>query len=205
MIGAIIQARMGSTRLPGKVMMDICGKPLLWHVIDNAKRSVDTVIVATPDDNIARYAREEGVLSFIGDEHDVLDRYHQTALYYQLDHIIRITSDNPMVDPEMVRKLIKFYFDGGYDWASNCRLEVTYPVGNDAEIFSIYALEEAWLETIELRENVTSYIYNHPEIFKLGVMKNEIDQSHLRWTVDTIEDLKNIRKIIQSRRELCRT
>lgn len=204
-IGAIIQARMGSTRLPRKVMMDICGKPLLWHVIDNAKRSVKTVIVATPDKMLADYAKTQGVLSFIGSENDVLDRYFQAAVYYKLGYIIRITSDNPMVDPDMVRKLIKFYFKGNYDWAANCRLKVTYPVGNDAEIFSFKVLERAWAESMNNweAEAVTPYIYNHPELFKLGVMENEKDESHLSWTVDTMEDLENVRKIMGGK--LCRT
>jgi len=194
-LGIVIQARLKSTRLPAKVMMDIAGKPLLGHVINNAQEVMDTVIVATPDKSLADYAIKQGVLSFIGSEDDVLDRYYQAASHYRLDHVIRITADNPMISPEMVRKLVKFYFEGDYDWAANCRLKITYPVGNDAEIFSFQALEKAWRETTELREYVTVYIYTHPELFKLGIMENTVDQSHLSWTVDTMEDLVNIRNM----------
>jgi len=196
-IGIIIQARMGSKRLPGKSMMDINGKPLLGHVIDNAREVLDEVIVATPDEVLADYAMSKGVRAFIGSEDDVLDRYYWAALCYGIDPIIRITADNPMVDPQMVWKLIKFYEEGDYDWASNCRLKVTYPVGNDAEIFSMRALVEARHSTVDSydRESVTSFMYNHPELFKLGIMENDIDHSYLRWTVDTLEDLENVRLI----------
>jgi len=200
-LGVIIQARMGSKRLPGKVMMDICGRPLLWHVIRNARKAVENVIVATPDKSIAQYAEEQGVRSFIGSEEDVLDRYYQCAVRYDVDPIIRITADNPLVDTEMVKSLIDFWHKGHYDWAANCRLKVTYPIGNDAEVFSFKSLERAWCETTDPQDNdcVTSYIYHHPEMFKLGVMTSPENLSHLRWTVDTQEDLDHVRCIFEKR------
>lgn len=192
MLGAIIQARLGSKRLPGKNMIDIAGRPMLGHVIDKAK-VFDTVIVATPDEEIAKYARDQGVTSFIGSENDVLDRYYQAAIAFGLQHIVRLTADNPLVRPETIEKVVWFYMLNTYDWVGNCRLKTTYPIGDDVEVFTFGALEKAWREDTKDREHVTPYIYNHPELFHLGIIENEIDESHIRWTVDTKEDLEFVR------------
>ena len=193
-LAVIIQARMTSRRLPGKSLMRIGGRPLLGHVIDNAKLVVDNVIVATPDKMLARYALSQGVEAYIGDEEDVLDRYYKTAEEFMVDDIVRITADNPLVRSETIRKVVSVYLEG-YDWVGNCRLKTTYPIGDDVEVFSFEALKKAWQETTLPydRENVTSYIYNHPELFELGVVENDKDLSHLRWTVDTMEDLERVR------------
>lgn len=195
---AIVQARMGSKRLPKKSLMDIGGKPLVWHTLDSARKAVGRALLATPDTVLAEYARSQGYPAFIGSEDNVLDRYYQAAKSVGAEHIIRMTADNPMIDPLMVQKLIRFYEDGGYDWAANCRLKVTYPVGNDAEVFSFKVLERAWeAETTPAEQDcVTGYIYAHPELFSLGVMENNKDESHLRWTVDTAEDLENVRRLM---------
>ena len=203
MIAAIIQARMGSTRLPGKTMVDICGKPLLAHVVERVSSVVDVIVATTPNSpEIISYCESKGIPYYVGSEVDVLDRYYQTAKKYKLDTLIRVTSDNPLIEPEMIRDLVRFYEQGGYDWAANCRLKVTYQVGNDAEIFSYKALEKAWYladDTYD-REHVTPFIYQHPELFKLGVLENDVDLSHIKWTVDTLEDLERVRRIYEGLR-----
>jgi len=200
---AIIQARMDATRLPGKVLLDICGKPMLAHVVDSVSEVLDVVIATTENSpEIIDYCKAHELLYYVGSEYDVLDRYYETAIQYRTDVIVRVTGDNPLIEPDMLRKLVRFYEDGDYDWAANCRLKTTFQIGNDAEIMSFKALETAWLNAIEPydREHVTSFIYNHPDIFKLGVLENDTNQSHLRWTVDTEEDLNRIRTYKESGR-----
>lgn len=199
-IAAIIQARMGSTRLPGKSMALISGKPMLYHIIERVGMVLGDIYIATTPDSseIRSFAKRWGIPCFLERvKGDVLDRFYQCAKEYAIENIVRITGDNPLIDPEMLRNLIDFYWKGGYDWAANCRLKVTYPVGNDAEIFSFKTLEKAWESSLDSweRECVTAYIYNHPELFKLGVMENKENLAHLRWTVDTAEDLERVRQI----------
>lgn len=197
-IAAIIQARLGSKRLPGKCMMDIAGIPLLGHVINGARLAVENVIVATPDKEIVDFAIKQGVLGFIGSEDDVLDRYYKAAKAYEVQHIIRLTSDNPLVDPDVIQKVLDFYWSDNFDYVSNNHPR-TYPIGLDVEIFTFEALERTWREAKDKyeREHVTPYIYNHPELFKLGNVKSDKDLSHLRWTVDTLEDLEHVRELCE--------
>lgn len=194
----IIQARLNSTRLPGKVLMDINGQRLIDRVIDNAREAIGHVIVATPDQEIADIAEEHNVLSFIGSEYDVLDRYYQAAKHFAVENLIRITADNPYIPPALINKLIEYHRRFRHlDWVSNCRLKTTYPIGVDAELVRFEALEIAWQEAIEAydRESVTSYIYNHAEKFKLSVLENDIDLSFIRLTVDTLQDLERVRML----------
>ena len=202
-VAAIIQARMGSTRLPGKVMLDICGKPLLAHVVDSVSSVVDVIVATTGSSpEVIEFCSNNNIPCYVGSEMDVLDRYYQAAKAYNLDVVIRVTSDNPLIDPEMIRDLVKFYEQGDYDWAANCRLKTTYQIGNDAEIFSFKTLEKAWdlADDPYDREHVTPFIYQHPEMFKLGVLENDIDLSHIRWTVDTEEDLGRVKGIYEGLR-----
>lgn len=189
-VGAIIQARLESVRLPRKSLTPIIDKPILWHVIHRTKVAIPNVIVATPNQEIADYAIKQEVKTFIGDENDVLDRYYQAAKKYGVRNIVRITADNPLVDPDIILQLLEFYTKGKFDYVSN-NLKRTYPLGLDVEIFSFKALEKAWGEGVTPleREHVTPYIRNHPELFKLGNMENDADLSNLRWTVDYAEDL----------------
>lgn len=203
---AIIQARMGATRLPGKVLREILGKPILWHVIERIKRCklIDQVIIATTNIDgerpILELAKRMGIASYSGSEDDVLDRYYQAAKRYQADIIVRITSDCPLVDPQVTDKVVKFFLDNkpGFNYVSNT-LNPTYPDGLDTEVFSFATMEKAWKEAKlkSEREHVTAYIVKHPEIFKLGNVENEEDLSHMRWTVDEERDFEFVKKVYE--------
>jgi spore coat polysaccharide biosynthesis protein SpsF len=199
---AIIQARMGSTRLPGKVLAEIEGRPMLWHVLQRtqAADSLDEVVVATTtepaDDLIVSLCRESGTVCFRGSEKDVLDRYYQAARLHRAPVIVRITSDCPLIDPEIVDKTVRQFMVEQPDYASNCLVR-TYPRGLDTEVFTFRALEVAWNEAGQSyeRAHVTPYLYQNPERFKvLSVMGNK-DYSFYRWTVDTPEDFEFVRAV----------
>ena len=199
---ALIQARMTSSRLPGKVLQDVAGKPMLLRVVDRAQqvKSIDLVAVITSthesDDAIERCCIENSVSCFRGNLDDVLDRYYQASRHFQADNIIRITADCPLLDPIIVDKVVKAFNGGAYDYVSNT-IECTYPDGLDTEVFRFAVLEKAWREAClkSEREHVTAYIYKHPEFFQLGVVKNIKDLSTLRWTVDTPSDLEFVRTV----------
>lgn len=200
----IIQARTKSTRLPGKVLKNIVGKSMLAHVIERVEniRLVDEIVIATTvkeeDRVILRLANDCGVKSFSGSEEDVLDRYYQAAKRYQADVIVRITSDCPLIDPEVVDKAIAFYlkYKGTVDYVSNS-LRRSYPRGLDTEVFSFEVLERTWQKAKEphQREHVTPYIYKHPETFRLANVENSEDRSYMRWTVDEEKDLEFVKEV----------
>jgi spore coat polysaccharide biosynthesis protein SpsF len=196
---------MTSTRLPGKVMKNVLGKPLLGYLIERLERSkrVDRVVVATTtnseDDVIATMASQKGFLVFRGSEHNVLDRFYMAATASQADHILRITADCPLIDPDLVDELIEFYFRGGFDYATNCD-PPTLPDGLDAEVFSFEALRTAHRAAVlpsEL-EHVTPYLRKHSEWFSIGRWKYAEDLSQLRWTVDEPEDFLLIGHILKA-------
>ncbi|HHV53121.1 MAG TPA: NTP transferase domain-containing protein [Synergistaceae bacterium] len=202
---AIIQARMGSTRLPGKALKDICGKSMLERVVERVKKTktIDGLIIATTvreeDDQIVAECEKIGVPVFRGDPEDLLDRYYQCAKRYGVQNVIRITSDCPLIEPEVIDLVVGKFFEVKPDYASNTLPPRTYPRGLDVEIFSFDALELAWREDKDpaWREHVTPYIYRHPEKFKLHAVTNDVDYSYMRWTVDTPEDLVLVRKIYE--------
>ena len=205
---AIIQARMGSTRLPGKVMMEIVGKPMLWHIINRVKKAklIDKIVVATTineeDKKIVDLARAKEIECFAGSTEDVLDRYYQVAKKNKGDIIVRITSDNPLTDPEIIDEIIKFYLEreDDLDYASNT-IDPTFPKGLNVEVFSFDALEQAWKEANKKseREHVTPYIWKHHDKFKIANIKKEGENlSHLRWTVDYENDLKFVREVYRN-------
>ena len=199
---AIIQARMGSTRLPGKVLMQICGDSMLKWVVGRARRAtlLDEVVVATTDspadDAIVAECEAMGVSVFRGSEDDVLDRYRNAAEAFGVDTVVRITSDCPLIDPEVIDDVVAAFINGPADYACNT-LQRCYPRGLDVEVFSRAALEEAWLRADRPHEraHVTPYIRGNPEQFKLLSVPCEGDHSDLRWTVDTTEDLEVVRAI----------
>ena len=207
-IVAIIQARMGSSRLPGKVLKDLCGQPMLGWVVGRttSAKLVNQIIVATTtdvrDDAIVQFCQTNTITCFRGSPNDVLDRYYQAAKYFQADIIVRITADCPLIDPELIDKTIKAFLDSNVDFAAN-RLPPpfmrTYPIGLDVEVVSFYALERAWKEATELheREHVMPYFYEVSGRFKIITLDHEKDLSALRWTVDTTEDLEFIRQILK--------
>ena len=205
---AIIQARMGSTRLPGKVLLDIEGESMLTRVMSRLGRSnlLDKLVVATTalsrDDELADYCETQNWFFHRGDEDDVLDRYYQTAVAHQADIIVRITSDCPLIDPDVVDDLVRQFLahQPDVDYMSNFEPERTYPRGLDAEILTFSALERAWQEDKNpaWREHVTPYIYRNRDQFEVKGYVNNVDYSTKRWTVDTPEDLTFVRQIYAS-------
>lgn len=203
-IVCIVQARTGSTRLPGKVLKKICGKTVLEHVIDRLKKvkNIDEIVIATTtlerDNIIIEEAKRLNVSYFRGSEEDVLSRYYYAAKENNADIIVRVTSDCPLIDSEVTEKIIQYYLDNNtkYDYVSNT-IDRTYPRGLDTEVFSFKALEKAFnkAESLRDKEHVTPYIWDNSSIFRLAQYKNEIDYSDLRWTLDTIEDFQLISSI----------
>lgn len=202
-IAAIIQARMGSRRLYGKVSEYIEGKPMLWHIIDRVRRSklIRGIVISTTtkevDKEIIEIAKYSAAYSYAGSEDDVLDRYYQTAKEFKVDPIVRITADCPLIDPRVMDKLIQRYSKGDCDYVSNTTLNGNYPDGTDVEVFSFEALETAWKEAklSSEREHVTPYIQNNPSKFRLARVESDINLSHHRWSVDEKEDLEFVRKV----------
>jgi len=199
---AIVQARMGSSRLPGKVMVDIAGKPMLFHVITRVRRAkkIHLTAVATStnpsDDPIVNYCREEGIPCFRGSEEDVLDRFYQAAKYFQADVIVRLTADCPLHDPEVIDSTVKALLEGDADFVSG-GMKTTFPDGLDAAAFPMSVLERTWCDAKlkSDREHVTSYTHHHPEIFRMKTILCHDDLSYLRWTVDEPRDLEYVRAI----------
>jgi spore coat polysaccharide biosynthesis protein SpsF len=200
---AIIQARTGSSRLPRKVLLPLLGAPMLTRVVRRVTRAsrVDATIVATTtassDDAIVALAEREGWLVARGSETDLLDRYVQVARAQAATTVIRITSDCPVIDPELVDDVVAALADGSFDYASNSLEPRTYPRGLDVEAMTMAALEQAWREDDDpgSREHATPYIYRHRELFRLGRVASPVDLSGHRWTVDTPEDYELIRRI----------
>jgi len=188
---------MGSTRLPGKVLREILGKPMLWYLIERLKRAslVDKVVIATSinpkDDVIEKFTIANKIEYYRGSENDLADRLFQTAVKFNADAIVRVTGDCPLVDPVVVDKVVKCYLnmEGHADYVSNA-LRRTYPHGLDTEVISYKALEKVWQEVQDpfWRGWWTMYIVEHPSLFRLKNVENETDLSGLRWTVDYEED-----------------
>ena len=206
MIGCIIQARLGSTRLPKKVLMPINNfDSVLSFGIKQIKNSnlIDHLVVATTelkeDDELVNYVKKINVPIFRGSTNDVLDRYYQCAKKFSFSIIIRITSDCPLIDPTIVDEIISNFINNknSFDYASNVHPQRTFPHGPDIEIFTFEALQTAWKEAKKSseREHVTPYIYNNQK-FKLFNHTSKNDLSNFRWTVDYLEDLELVRQII---------
>jgi spore coat polysaccharide biosynthesis protein SpsF (cytidylyltransferase family) len=199
----IIQARMGSTRLPGKVLMKINGITLLESLLEqiNHCKSIDEKIVATTtreeDDEISTKCLNAGVEIFRGNPFDVLDRYYQCAQAYSGTNIVRLTADNPFIDPNIIDNVVTIFQENSFDYVNNCEIR-TFPHGTEVEVFSFSALEKAWKNAKNPydREHVTPFLRNK-KIFKTMCIKSKEDLSNFRWTVDTIEDLNFIRKLYQ--------
>ncbi|MFI5254872.1 MAG: cytidylyltransferase domain-containing protein [Candidatus Limnocylindrales bacterium] len=202
---AIIQARTGSTRLPGKVMLPLLGEPLLSHVFRRTSRAerVQATVIATTtasgDDVIADLATHEGWPLVRGSEMDLLARYLQAARAHQADLVVRITSDCPLIDPELIDEVVAAVGEG-IDYASNSLEPRTYPRGLDVEAIRRRALEEADRADRDpaSREHATPFIYRHPERFRLRRVAAPSDLSAHRWTVDTSEDYELVRRIYEA-------
>ena len=201
---AIVQARMGSTRLPGKVMADLGGVPMINFLLERLShaRSLNSIVVATTDapsdDILARHLEAAGIAVFRGSVDDVLDRFYQAARTARADTVVRITGDCPLVDPDLVDEVIEAYRAGDADYVSNVS-PPTYPDGLDTEVFSFAALERAWHETNSKydREHATPYLRNSGKFRTLNI-SHKLDLSAERWTVDEASDLKVVRAIIET-------
>jgi spore coat polysaccharide biosynthesis protein SpsF len=201
-IVAIIQARMGSSRLPRKVLKDLSGATVLDRVLNRLGRSrlIQESLVATtvePADNaIVEHCERTGRKVFRGSEQDVLDRYYRAAKHLDADVVVRITSDCPVIDPQVTDATVHAFLDRHADYASNVRVR-TYPRGLDTEVMTVQALERAWRESTKpyQREHVTPYLYENPGEFKLHGIENDVDCSQHRWTLDTPEDLQLLQTI----------
>jgi spore coat polysaccharide biosynthesis protein SpsF len=184
-------------------MRSIMGKPMLWHIVQRIRYStfINDIVIATTvhsrDDEVALFSKKNNVAVFRGSEEDVLDRYYRCAQCYSFKDIVRITADDAFKDPVVIDKVIRMYMQNNVDYASNT-INPTFPLGLDVEVFSFSALTKAWKQARNAfeREHVTPYIWMNPDIFKIiNVTYNEKNLSHLRWTVDTKEDLHFARKI----------
>lgn len=197
---------MGSTRLPGKVLARVVGKPLLWHIVTRLRRSngLDGLILATStlpqDDVLERFAADLDLSCFRGSESDVLSRYYLAATQWGADVIVRVTGDCPLIDPQIVDRVIDVHRGSGADYTSNTLVR-TYPRGLDTEVLTYAALATAYRAAKEdyEREHVTPYIRQHTELFQLQSVEAEgkLIRPELRLTVDTEEDLRLIRSIYE--------
>lgn len=203
---AIIQARMGSTRLPGKVLKKILGKPMLELQLERIKKAklIDRIVVATTtklqDDPIVLLTKKLKVAVYRGSEVNVLDRYYQAAHKYQADIVVRLTGDCPLIDPTLIDQAINVLKTGDYDYVSNVHIR-SFPRGMDVEVFNFPTLRKSWhrAKTTYDREHATAYIYSHPRHFRLKVIlaPQNLRRPDLRLTVDEPDDLKLIRQIYQ--------
>ncbi|MBN1793543.1 MAG: aminotransferase class III-fold pyridoxal phosphate-dependent enzyme [Candidatus Omnitrophica bacterium] len=200
---AIIQARMGSSRLPNKVLMEIEKKPMLWHIVQrvSSAKLLDDVVIATSrsqrDRPLEKFARENKFKLFKGAENNCLDRYYKAAKASKADAIVRITGDCPLICPEVIDKVLSEYSKGKHDYVANT-LFYTYPDGCDVEVFSFKALEKAWKECKDRvgKEHVTPYLRNS-SMFKLKNVESEtpVDPKDYKWSVDRLEDLNLVREV----------
>ncbi len=201
-IVAIIQARVGSKRLPFKMLRDIEGQTMLERVADRVKEAetLDGVVVATTvsesDNAIAKLCEEHSWYCFRGSEDDVLDRFYQTALFYKADIVVRITGDCPLIDSQLIDKIVNEFLSlyPNIDYASNL-LPRTYPRGLDVEVISVSALRREWESSVKWREHVTLNLHRNPEKYRIVNVSNGRDYSYMRWCVDIVEDLGFVRKV----------
>lgn len=201
---AVVQARLGSTRLPGKTLADIAGKPMLAWVVERTRAipGLGDIVLATTDkpgdDRLVDFAREARLPYVRGSESDVLDRFHMTLAAYPADVVVRVTPDCPLLDPEVSGRVLAEFrrLQSRVDYVSNIH-PPTYPDGLDTEVFSREALETAWKDArlASDREHVTPFIWRQAERFRLANVANSRDLSAQRWTVDTARDLEFVRAV----------
>ncbi|MBD3257708.1 NTP transferase domain-containing protein [candidate division GN15 bacterium] len=201
----IVQARMTSSRLPGKVLKEVLGKPLLAYQLERllSSRKADDIVLATTvnltDQPLVDFCRSRGISFYRGSEQDVLARYYEAACGHDADVIVRVTSDCPLIDPRVVDRVIADYREGGADYVANI-IERSYPRGMDCEVFSFEALAAAYREAAERpeREHVTPFIHRQPARFRLRNVAYSEDQSRHRWTVDTLDDFELMRCMLEA-------
>ena len=213
MIPVIIQARMGSSRLPGKVMKEIRNKSLLFYMINQIKscKNVSKIIIATTnleeDKKIVSFAKSQNVDVFCGDSKDVLDRFYQCGKEYESKSFVRLSGDSPFIDPNILDECIHKFEQNNFDYLSNTIKKINtkwkegnngYPTGMAVEVFNFEPLRKTWEEATEPtdREHVTEYIFHNPKLFKLSGIENNENLSNLRLVVDYFEDYVLASKII---------
>jgi spore coat polysaccharide biosynthesis protein SpsF len=208
-IGCIIQARMGSTRLPGKIMKKLDREnTVLDYVINQIKKSkkIEKIVIATTDlnedDIIEKFCNDKKIDCFRGSVDDVLDRHYQCAKKYSFDSIVRTTSDNPIVDPEIIDLCINTYEEGEFDMVTTCNKR-SYPYGISVEVFSFKALEKSWNESklLSEREHVVLYIQNEKNDFKIYNLINPKDLTYINCTVDNELDFNLLEKVVSEIKE----
>ncbi len=203
----IIQARLGSKRLPKKVMLDLVGKPVLWHIYNRLKQcsTLNEIVISTGDyktnNEICDFASTNNIQLFIGSENDLIDRLYNTALTHNADAIVRITADCPLVDPKIVDMLVTKFLENNqqYDIVTNCEIR-TFPHGLDIEVISTKTLKKLWeeIKESELREWFPFYIQKNHAEFKIFNIININNQSKLRWTLDYPEDYEFLKHIYEN-------
>ncbi len=203
----IVQARMNSTRLPGKVLKTVLNKPLLEYQIERLRqvKLAGEIVIATTintsDQPIVDLCDRLSIPFYRGSEDDVLSRYHGAAMQFQADVVVRVTSDCPVIDAQVIDQIMQYYIDAypKYDYVSNC-LSRTYPRGMDTEVFSFRSLDEAFHQATAQgdREHVTPFIHRQFDRYNLGQVNYFKNHSEHRWTVDTLEDFELIKRIIES-------
>ena len=202
MISAIIQARVGSKRLPNKIFAEIEGQPLIWHVVNRLRKSsyLDSIIIATTinrkDDAIENWAISNEILYFRGSEENVLERFYQAALQFKSDIVVRVTADDPFKDYKIMDQVIERFIDENADFACNNN-PPTFPEGMDIEVFSVDAIAKAKnnVKTDFDKEHVTQYFYRNPDLFKIVNISHKQDLTYLRWTIDEEVDLEMAKEV----------
>ncbi|NQT90392.1 MAG: glycosyltransferase family protein [Candidatus Omnitrophica bacterium] len=202
---AVVQARMGSKRLPGKVLSDILGRPMIFRIVERLKmcKSLSNIVVATStdkrDDAVEESCKRHGLTFYRGQEQDLTDRFYQAAKLFNADAVLRVTADCPVVDPRVTDGLIDFFLANKdkYDYVSNARPRPTYPHGMDVEIFSFSLLERLWNDVKDpfRREWFTTLIFENPKDYRIACFENDRDLSDIRLTVDYEEDLELVRYV----------
>ena len=208
MITAIIQIRLNSSRLKRKALLKIQNLTLIEHLFSQLSYStqIDKKIIATTtesiDDDIEKLANNIGIQFFRGNSLNVLDRYYNCAKSFDIDTIVRISGDAPLIDPVIVDKTIEYYKKNNFDYVSNF-FRRTFPIGTEIEIFSFKTLEKCWNTAQQSyeKEHVTPFIYEHPELFNIGFIEHSENLSNLHWTVDRIEDFNFVEIILQKIKE----
>lgn len=205
MILAVLQARVSSTRLPGKVLRKILGAPMILRQIERVQRarSIGRLLMATStdpaDDPLALLCMENDVACFRGSLDDVLDRFYQAVRSHRPEHVVRLTGDCPLADPTLIDHVVGTHVAGGFDYTSNT-IPPTYPDGLDIEVIRYSCLEEACREALlsSEREHVTTFLYGKPDRYRIGAVRNAVDLSDLRWTVDEPDDFELVRTIYEA-------
>jgi spore coat polysaccharide biosynthesis protein SpsF len=209
-VGGIVLARMGATRLPGKVLLPLCGRPVLDHIVQRLKQTpLDPIVVATTvnpsDDAIASAAVKWGIEVFRGDEENILKRTIGAMEEYGLEAALRLGADSPLVDPGIICHMYELFLEHGVEYISNS-LDRSYPLGIDAEIMTLSLLRKLesiikklpTIERLSNESNVVPYLHQHLDEFNTFSMTADFDYSHLRWTLDTPQDFELINKIYES-------